>query len=360
MVKTTRPAKSSAFPTHRPGEMDAPWKHDRFAESLSRRMARPGSLTNRIAGAPGQELLPDSSSSRMRGFDQNSASGRNGGTNAGVELFPDGPAGSASAAASAFSDRANSRLVARTGKEMLEGALGRGQRREREQPRQVQIKKTPQVSIMGAAKTTTWVKVQNLAPGTTADDVVSAFAPLVILQATDATPSHTSNVTIDLELESRSDAEGLIRQYHGVVADGNTLSVTIVNGLKHRLGGGVKSETGVDAFFNAAARSGVSVVDPRTSAAGQELLGGSKTSKLYSDTVLATDPSATIITLADEEVSAPSPAARRGNDSWSRGRGRGNGGGGNLASRMRGGGAPRGRGGRGQIGGGSFHDMLVD
>lgn len=67
-------------------------------------------------------------------------------------------------------------------------------------------------------------------------------------------------MSIDLELENRNDAEELIKQYNGVVADGNTLKLSIVNNLKNRLGRG----------------SAVKIGANMDNVAGQELLGSAK------------------------------------------------------------------------------------
>ncbi|GFZ49297.1 hypothetical protein JCM24511_07416 [Saitozyma sp. JCM 24511] len=80
-------------------------------------------------------------------------------------------------------------------------------------------------------------------------------------------------------------------------------------------------------------------------------------SKLYSDSILTSAPNTSIITLAEESDYSRSRA-----DAWTRGAGAGAGGstasgGGGLAGRFDRASKPRGR---GQIGGGSFADMMVD
>ena len=68
-------------------------------------------------------------------------------------------------------------------------------------------------------------------------------------------------------------------------------------------------------------------------------------SKMYSDTILATNPSASIITLAQQEEAGRRDRAQAWNKTTP-----------SLIDRMNGGG----RRGRGQIGGGSYADMMVD
>ncbi|WWD18877.1 hypothetical protein CI109_103332 [Kwoniella shandongensis] len=333
---------------HRKANPDAPgsWKHDlhqsvksslasRLSSSSASGPVRQSSLAARISGGQGKELLPSSSSGsvKLHGFDRPLPANPNN-LNAGVELLPSTGGGRTT--------RAPTRSVNNKGRELLNAALGVNagiqQRREvrRAQPAAIQQQPVQQVSIMGAARGTTWVRVENLALGTTAEDVISAFAPLPVLEAKLSSPPNSDLVSVDLELEQRSAAEDLIRQYHGVVADGNTLSVTIVNtGLKNRLGGG-----------GGGARTTVAIpAAATTSAAGQELLGPPSSGKLYSDTVLASNPNAAAITLSDGSSFTP---RQQRSEAWIVG-------GPSLAQRM----DRRGRG-RGQIGGGSYADMMVD
>lgn len=79
----------------------------------------------------------------------------------------------------------------------------------------------------------------------------SAFAPSPILSAllspsqTQTTQTRSGLVCIDLEFASRQPAEEIISQYHGVVADGNTLRVTMVRqSLGERLGSGLGGSGG--------------------------------------------------------------------------------------------------------------------
>ncbi|OXC69357.1 hypothetical protein AYX13_01917 [Cryptococcus neoformans] len=285
-------SRRDAKPYSRP-EVDGQWKHDLHQTAQSTLIDRiapsPGqSLASRITGGK-KELFPDSSSSR----DSSRVAGR--GSNAGVELLPaGGPAAGQAPIGRTRGGPVRGVGVNQKSRELLNDALGVGARRST----RVQQPRKSQVSIIGAAKTTVWVRVENLAPGTTAEDVVSAFAPLAILNATQSNPINSPTVSIDLELENRNDAEELIKQYNGVVADGNTLKLSIVNNLKNRLGGG----------------SAVKIGANMDNVAGQELLGSAKSSKLYSDMVLATDPNATIITVADEPEpsSFSAPRGREG------------------------------------------------
>ncbi|WWC93557.1 hypothetical protein V866_000392 [Kwoniella sp. B9012] len=348
MVRT---AKSYQRPnSYRKANPDAPgtWKHDlhesvkqslasRISSSSSSTSSAPGprskaSLLNRISGGQGKELLPTASSNvRLHGFDGPPPANLNN-PNAGVELLPSG---------SGRRPKNSGRGVNNQSKDQLNAALGLGAQRVRDvRPVGRELVTTQhQVSIMGAARGTTWVRVQNLAVGTTVEDVESAFAPLVILNSKRTPPANPNTVTVDLELDNKADAEGLIKQYHGVVADGNTLSVTIINqGLKGRIG----------ASTPVVQQSAV----PKVNNVGRELLGSNSSGKLYSDTILASNPSSSIMTLSDGSTFTPSPeaaAAAQRSEAWRQG-------GLPLSSRL---GGPRSRG-RGQIGGGSFHDMLVD
>ncbi|KAK8854963.1 hypothetical protein IAR55_003703 [Kwoniella newhampshirensis] len=362
MVRTTKPYQRPE--TYRKANPDAPgsWKHDlhetvksslasRISSSSATTARAPArsSLAARISGGQGKELLPSSSTSgsvKLHGFDGPLPANPNN-LNAGVELLPSAGGGKTT--------RAPTRGVNNKGRELLNAALGVGarvqQRREvrraQPEPAPTQQQQVQQVSIMGAAKGTTWVRVENLALGTTAEDVVSAFDPLPVLNAKLSSSSNSSVVSVDLELEQRSAAEDLIRQYHGVVADGNTLSVTIINtGLKSRLGGSnplLQSQN-----QSQSSRSGPVVGAGTISAAGQELLGSSGSGKLYSDTVLSSNPNAAIVTLTDGSSSTPrSNQSRQRSDAWLIG-------GPSLAQRL-----GKGRG-RGQIGGGSYADMMVD
>ncbi|WRT68184.1 uncharacterized protein IL334_005159 [Kwoniella shivajii] len=358
MVRTTKPYQRPE--TYRKANPDAPgsWKHDLHEsarQSLAARIStsssaahapRQSSLLNRISGGQGKELLPVGSvNTRLHGFDGPAPTNPTN-PNAGLELLP----------ASGRRPKNSGRGVDTQSKDQLTAALGIGAQRVRDvrpvvrnQP-QTHYPKQSQVSIMGAAKGTTWVRIENLAMGTTADDVVSAFAPLPVLDTKLTPPSNPNTVTVDLELESRSDAEGLIKQYHGVVADGNTLNVTIINqGLRSRIGTG--NYNGARRDVAAPIEVDVPITTSRASAASRELLGPSSSGKLYSDTILASNPASSIMTLSDGSTFVPSPeaaAAAQRSDAWRKG-------GPSLASRMGGG---RGRN-RGQIGGGSFHDVLM-
>ncbi|WVW85861.1 hypothetical protein I302_107899 [Kwoniella bestiolae CBS 10118] len=348
MVRTNKPYQRPD--TYRKSNPDATgsWKHDlhdSVRSSLASRIsssssssttpASRSSLLNRITGGQGKELLPSNSSNvKLHGFDGPPPANLNN-PNAGVELLPSG---------NGRRPKNSGRGVNNQSKDQLNAALGVGAQRVRD-VRPVQrelIQPQQQVSIMGAARGTTWVRVENLALGTTAEDVESAFAPLAILNSKTIISATPNTVTVDLELENRSDAEGLIKQYHGVVADGNTLSVTIINqGLKGRIG------ASTPAVVQQPAQPA-----ERKHNVGRELLGSNSSGKLYSDTILAANPTSSIMTLSDGSAFTPTPeaaAAARRSDAWRQG-------GPSLAQRL---GGPRSKG-RGQIGGGSFHDMLID
>ncbi|WWC63061.1 uncharacterized protein I303_105660 [Kwoniella dejecticola CBS 10117] len=321
MVRTAKPYQRPD--PYRKGNPDAPgsWKHDLHGavnQSLASRIGKNGSssssspssrssLANRISGGQGKELLPTSNlSTRLHGFDGPPPANINN-ANAGIELLP---------SSGGRRPKNSGRGVNHQSKDQLNAALGIGAQRVRERPirEQIQVDRPQQhVSIMGAARGTTWVRVENLAVGTTAEDVESAFAPLVILNAKTTPPAKPNTVTVDLELENRADAEGLIKQYHGVVADGNTLSVTIVNqGLKSRMG-----------ILDPAAPVPTSVQQPARSNnnVGRELLGSGSSGKLYSDTILAANPSSSIMTLSDGSTFMPSTeaaAAAQRSDAWRR------------------------------------------
>ncbi|WWC71776.1 uncharacterized protein I206_105735 [Kwoniella pini CBS 10737] len=322
MVRTVKPYQRPD--TYRKGNPDAPgsWKHDLHSavnQSLASRIGKNSSsssgpssrssLANRISGGQGKELLPASSlNTRLHGFDGPPPANMNN-ANAGIELLP----------VSGKRPKNSGRGVNNQSKDQLNAALGTGAQRVRDRPSREQMRGQPSqhtVSIMGAAKGNTWVRVENLAVGTTAEDVESAFAPLVILNAKSTPPVNHNTVTVDLELENKADAEGLIKQYHGVVADGNTLSVTIINqGLKNRMGASSTTTT------NASAIAPVQQYEGRTSNAGRELLGSNSSGKLYSDQVLASHPSSSIMTLSDEPLFTQSPEAAatvQRSDAWRR------------------------------------------
>ncbi|WVQ76838.1 hypothetical protein IAR50_006512 [Cryptococcus sp. DSM 104548] len=290
----SRYSKPYSRPDQRP-DVDGQWKHDLHLENQANRLAdrvapNPGDLASRIFGGGKPSPQPNNVAR---------------GSRAGTELFPPG-------GQPARRPRGATRGVGVDPKarNMLNDALRQPVRREVRQP---------QVSIMGAARAAIWVRVENLAPGTTPEDVISAFNPLPIAEAILSSPTSASLVSIDLQVENKADAEQLIKQYNGVVADGNTLKVTIVNGMKSRLGDNPTPRFEAD-----------------SNVAGQELLGPTKSTKLYSDQILASDPNAAIITLAEEQP--PQRSFGQGGGGWRGGRGRGGGGRGgggrNLADRM--------------------------
>ncbi|RSH81356.1 hypothetical protein EHS25_006887 [Saitozyma podzolica] len=455
---------------HRKGNPDSPgaWKHDlheSVRQSLASRLAHshggsssPGSrsLLSRLTDKRGQELLPEggrgrgrggggddraAASSKLHGFGVTEPVNRNSNTNAGLELLPStsgsrthglGP-GAGTGGSDVRSRIGDSRVVA-SGLSAA-GLSGQSQQRTRQvrplaggeafdsahgHGAGVGSGAGTGVSIAGKARGSIWVRVENLAPETTPDDVVprltphpplshaiqsqtrtaqsqslcdtvpnppqhsptqtlipltsqSAFAPSPILSAL-LSPSQTQSqaraglVSIDLEFASRQPAEEIISQYHGVVADGNTLRVTMVRqSLGERMGsglGGSGSGSGAGSGFGSRIGAGTSrsnghdrgTVAPRRSPGGPvELIDAPSSGKLYSDSILTSGPGSSIITLAEESDYSRSRA-----DSWTRGAGASApsaSGGGGLAGRFDRASKPRGR---GQIGGGSFADMMVD
>lgn len=160
------PSRFSVNHFQRP-DVDGQWKHDLHQTAQSTLLDRiaPSSghtLASRIAGGK-KELFPDSSSSRGSGR----AADR--GSKAGVELLPvGGPASNQAPTGRARGGPVRGVGVDQKSRELLNDALGVGARRS---TRPQQSRKS-QVSIIGAAKTTIRVRVENLASGTTAEDVV--------------------------------------------------------------------------------------------------------------------------------------------------------------------------------------------
>lgn len=167
--------------------------HDAVKQSLASRISgasRPGasrsqsgsggsSLAARLSSGPsakGRELISSGSSSsskaptpKLHGFDAPVPVNTNANLNAGVELFP-------TRAKRTSGSVLDSRVVASG-----IAAAGLGQQRvQRQQQRTVPLQTqyaeptahTSSVSIFGAAKTSIVVRVENLAPGTTPDDVM--------------------------------------------------------------------------------------------------------------------------------------------------------------------------------------------
>jgi hypothetical protein len=164
--------------THRKGNPDAPggWKHDLHEEvrqSLASRLASSSSssksnLLSRITDKRGQELLPDDRVPKLHGFDKSLPVNRNSNPNAGVELIAPAAAGRKKGA----SRIVDSRVVASG---LSAAGLG-GQQRVREVRPVFRESRSNGgnigVSIAGAAKGSIWVRVENLAPETTPDDVM--------------------------------------------------------------------------------------------------------------------------------------------------------------------------------------------
>ncbi|GFZ49299.1 hypothetical protein JCM24511_07418 [Saitozyma sp. JCM 24511] len=301
---------------YRKGNPDSPgaWKHDlheSVRQSLASRLAHSHggssssgsrSLLSRLTDKRGQELLPEgggggsgraAASSKLHGFGVTEPVNRNSNANAGLELLPStstsgtrthglGP-GTGTGGSDVRSRIGDSRVVA-SGLSAA-GLSGQTQQRTRqvrplaggvgggdfgsaqERGHGAGVGSGAGVSIAGKARGSVWVRVENLAPETTPDDVVSAFAPSPILSAL-LSPSQTQSqarsglVSIDLEFASRQPAEEIISQYHGVVADGNTLRVTMVRqSLGERMGsglGGSGSGSGAGSGFGSRIGAGTS------------------------------------------------------------------------------------------------------
>ena len=157
--------------TYKRGNPDGPgaWKHDLHTsvkQSLASRQtsfkSRP-TLLDRISGGQGKELFPTSSSlSKLYGFGDRPPANTANNPNAGLELLPQNNRVKKG-------NTSKGRLVD-TGLNAALGLGGNGKKSVRrvERPQ----RSVESVSIMGAARGTTWVKVEHLALGTTADDVM--------------------------------------------------------------------------------------------------------------------------------------------------------------------------------------------
>ncbi|KAK4687940.1 hypothetical protein P7C73_g2174, partial [Tremellales sp. Uapishka_1] len=306
MARTNKPyQRPEPFQKRNP---DGPgsWTHD-LHESASRSShAKPNSLLSRISGGKGRELLPVNAGSKLYGFDGPAPSNPNK-PNSGVELLP---SGSSSGVRGRNGDRRRGPtrgIESGQAQRALQDATGFG----RIQVVRPVIQEQQSVSIMGVSRQTVWVRVEGLAIGTTAEDVVHAFAPLPILNATVSSPAASPTVWVDLEFDSKSSADEVIQKYNGVVADGNTLKVAIYKpNLSSRISGS------------------------RPSPSSRELLPPPKSSKLYSDSILSQDPRAVVITLAQEEEQARARSAALSDRMTGRNGGWSRGGGQSLSNRM--------------------------
>ncbi|KAL7421230.1 hypothetical protein Q5752_004115 [Cryptotrichosporon argae] len=346
-------SRSKPYDRPAPGNPDLPWKHDLHASSrsLAGRVGTRGggvrgassghvpSLLVRMHTAAGKELLPNRTAP-ARGFTADSASfsASNAAAvspNANVELLP--PA-APTAAAPPLGDRfAKSQGLVRSA---FEGLGTRPEKKERNGGYQRVEQAAPArpgtpggLSISGASKVR--VRVENLAVGTTAEDVVAAFAPLPITSATVTQPSPT--VTIELVVPDRATGDALVGAYDGVVADGNTLNLSILTNTP--LVRQERSEQQRGERGGRDRRDGRDAADDRRDG-GRELLrqpqrgladrlGGRGSGRATPDRAPRNSPAAAAhASLASRMGSAPSSADR------SRG--------------------------RGQIGGGSYADMLID
>ncbi|KAL1409055.1 hypothetical protein Q8F55_005879 [Vanrija albida] len=220
--------------TRTKGDPDSQWSHDLYdstrttlADRLSgtgaskTRGAKPSSssLLDRLGGSSaGRELLPSSpligaaSSSKLHGFTSEAPAPSK---NAGRELLP------GKAARVGRSSRPRGAVDAGQ-RNLVASGLGSALPSNRAVP-------APQasVSIFGAARGPTWIRVERLAKGTTAEDVLSAFAPAPITNTRVLSRQQDRTATIELELADRAAADALVAQYDGVFADGDRLRLTI-------------------------------------------------------------------------------------------------------------------------------------
>ncbi|ORX38707.1 hypothetical protein BD324DRAFT_650053 [Kockovaella imperatae] len=353
--------RSSSDSSVKRGNSDGLWRHDLHqsgygspssSKSLLARMSSDKSngskpkpsLLDRISGGKGRELIPSSSKAsstsssepKLFGFGSNPVN-VNSNPNAGLELIPGSSATRRNNGGNG--SQLNKGRLVQSG---FDAALGTSQ--PRRQVVRPLIQERESVSILGAGRSTVLVRVENLAVGTTADDVVSAFASTPIENARVTSPSTSSTVTVELDVSTRAAADDLIQRYDGAVADGNALRVQIVKqSLVERMGGATSGGAGTGLGPMRNGSSGA-----RRNGAGQELLGPTSGSKMYSDTILISDPSASIITLAQQQEQADRLNRAQRADAWSRGAP-------TLLDRMSGGGR------RGQIaGGGRSGGMMVD
>ncbi|RXK40184.1 hypothetical protein M231_02458 [Tremella mesenterica] len=335
--------RSKPYPKANPDA--GPWKHD-LAPSVtslaSRISTSQPSLLSRISGGQGKELLPISKSGTSQGFPTPTSNG-------GKELL--GPTRQKRLSRSVVENKAvaDALGLGRRGREHVVGGrellpANRGNNglfsnggTELQSSSTVPggvagpvsgfmrgVGGQEGVRIVGAAKGSVWVRVGNLAFGTTADDVMSAFSPAPILSAKSSPTSTPEIISVDLEFPSRAEAEIIVGQYNGIVADGNTLHVTILNpSLKERMGGIEQNSSSLSRRMgngngngNGGLRAEAGVFIPRKEPdpAPRELVDEGITGKLYSDQILATQPKTGIITLADPTSS--SSAARNRAEVW--------------------------------------------
>ncbi|CAK9779600.1 hypothetical protein CC85DRAFT_331127 [Cutaneotrichosporon oleaginosum] len=198
--------------------LDAPWKHDlHSSHSLAARLDRGSSsgsaspsLLNRLGGGSGsgrgKELLPSSTKGGMYGFDSK--------PNAGVELLPSTPSSKTAQPSRARRGQAGDEAGRTLAAKSIAAITGR-------------VRDRDTLSIVGAARST-WVKVERLARGTTAEDVKSAFAHHPIGGARVSSRPSDRTVTVELEMPDREAALAVVKEYDGVPADGETLRVALV------------------------------------------------------------------------------------------------------------------------------------
>lgn len=156
---------------------DALWKHDLHeSRPLSSRLGSSSSggsspsLLNRLSGGKGKELLPDTSRSKLYGFDS-APPANTANRNAGVELLPSGSSSSSKSARPTRASRNRGLGPIDPGQRALVAnglaALTARSRTSGGSP----SSRGQSLNIVGAARGSLWVRVERLARGTTAEDV---------------------------------------------------------------------------------------------------------------------------------------------------------------------------------------------
>lgn len=82
---------------------------------------------------------------------------------------------------------------------------------------------------MGAARGSTFVRVEQLVQGTTAEDVQASFSAYPISSSRLVSSPGSRTATVEVEVADRASADALVKQYDGVLADGERLRLTIVS-----------------------------------------------------------------------------------------------------------------------------------
>lgn len=236
-------SRAKPYTRNAKGDPDSQWSHDLYDASRT-------TLADRLSGASG------GSSSKARFGSAKSSSSlldRLGSSSAGRELLPSSPLVGGSSSSKLHGFTSNAPLSANAGKELLPANGGKAARSARNsRPRGAAVdagqrnlvasslgaalpsnqrRTEASVSIFGAARSSsTWVRVERLAKGTTAEDVLSAFAPAPILNTRVLSRNTDRTATIELEIADRAAADALVGQYDGVFADGDRLRLSIKTG----------------------------------------------------------------------------------------------------------------------------------